>query len=622
MVRPTKSEIPNPKSEIMLETLVDFPDDALSCEFPLTPQHIDAMMATFAVNGIERVIWIYYYDGHGGPLLPVGLQEHVANREAYDTAGLNVDTGYDIYAESIDNLVNPLRVAAAAAHRHGMELYACFKPYEAGVAMLLPHGSPEGRQWGRLLQLGGYMTWIDPFVLRHPELRLKRRTDDMVPGDETAAITSIRLTKKDDAPTRVSAGHLQIWTSNVNYRYTQLDIDLDVTETVEPSPDEVRDIYGNVVTEAGAPVRILTLSGFVITDQYVVVTTDFDDGPWDFDNAWDRLFRAFDAQGRELPGVHAAGTNIWDPEWENFREGGLAYDTGRGPEVVFLDAPNSGSPQVRPPSGIHTPVDVRRSQGAIGFARGYNYYLPGALCETEPQVRDYWLSCVQEMLDAGVDGIDFRVENHSTHTDNPQDYGFNDAVLAQVPPGTGDVVAEITRIRTEAYTAFLAAARQMISGADRKMRVTLNTAWFRPPEDRIVSHRLAYPANIDFDWRQWIDEGLMDGAVLRMFGVEFDAIFGGDTVVKEMIDTCVARNLPVAVNRYVSNVPELLDEFKRVLADARFGSFVLYEANVFVAFSPDGGCDLVYKIRPDWTGKALTSQAVEAVCEYSRASKS
>ena len=607
-----------------LETLVDFPDDALSADFPLTPQHIDAMMATFAANGVGRVIWNYYYDGHGGPLLPAGLQEHVTNREAYNAVGLNLDNGYDHYAKTLDNLGNPIRVAAEAAHRHGLELYGCFKPYEAGVAMLLPQGSPEARKWGRLLQLGGYVTWIDPFILAHPELRLKRRTDDMAPRLETAPITSIRLTKKDDAPTRVTAEHLQIWTSDVNYRYTQLDVDFDVIETVEPSPDEVRDIYGNVATEAGAPVRILTLSGFVITEQYVVVTTDFEDGPWDFDNAWDRLLRAFDRQGQELPGVRAAGTNIWDPEWENFREAGLAYDTGRGPEVVFLDAPNSGTPQVRPPSGIHTPVEVRRSQGAIGFARGYNYYLPGALCETEPQVRDYWLSCVQEMLDANVDGIDFRVENHSTHTDSPQDYGFNDAVLAQLPHGTDDIEAAITRIRSDAYTDFLRASKQMISDADRAMRVTLNTAWFGPPEDRRVSQRMAYPANIDFDWRQWIDEGLMDGAVLRLFGVPFDAIFGDDTggsaeshqVVQEMIGACVARDLPVAVNRYVSNVPELLDEFKRVLADSRFGSFVLYEANVFVAFTADGGCDLVYKNQPNLTGKALTSQAVEEVCAH------
>ena len=53
-----------------LETLVDFPDDAISCEFPLAPEHIDAMMAAFAANGVQRVIWNYYYDGHGGPLLP------------------------------------------------------------------------------------------------------------------------------------------------------------------------------------------------------------------------------------------------------------------------------------------------------------------------------------------------------------------------------------------------------------------------------------------------------------------------------------------------------------------------------------------------------------------------
>tara|TARA_B100000809_G_scaffold148311_1_gene145779 strand:+ start:274 stop:759 length:486 start_codon:yes stop_codon:yes gene_type:complete len=150
------------------------------------------------------------------------------------------------------------------------------------------------------------------------------------------------------------------------------------------------------------------------------------------------------------------------------------------------------------------------------------------------------------------------------------------------------------------------------------MRVTLNVAWFRPPDERIVSQRMAYPANIDFDWRRWIDEGLMDGAVLRLFGVPFDGIFGEDAVAQEMIGACLARDLTVTVNRYVSNVPELLDEFKRLLADSRFNGFVLYEANAFVAFTPEGGCDFVHKILPDLAARALTSQAVEAVTAHWR----
>ena len=43
--------------------------------------------------------------------------------------------------------------------------------------------------------------------------------------------------------------------------------------------------------------------------------------------------------------------------------------------------------------------------------------MPGALCETEPQVLDFWLSCIGEMLDAGVDGIDIRISAHGSLTE-------------------------------------------------------------------------------------------------------------------------------------------------------------------------------------------------------------
>ena len=39
--------------------------------------------------------------------------------------------------------------------------------------------------------------------------------------------------------------------------------------------------------------------------------------------------------------------------------------------------------------------------GFIAFARGRNEYLSGALCETEPQVQEFWLSCIEGMLDMG-----------------------------------------------------------------------------------------------------------------------------------------------------------------------------------------------------------------------------
>jgi len=40
-------------------------------------------------------------------------------------------------------------------------------------------------------------------VLKHPHLRIKRRTDDLPPGGKDAPIHAIKLIKKVDSPTRI-----------------------------------------------------------------------------------------------------------------------------------------------------------------------------------------------------------------------------------------------------------------------------------------------------------------------------------------------------------------------------------------------------------------------------------
>ena len=598
------------RAELRLEALVDFVDDATSCPFPITADHIDSMMAALAGAGVGRAIWAYYGDGHGGYLMPFGGDS---------STGFDQDK-WRACAATYSGLGNPLAVAAEAAHSHGIECYAYFKPYETGIAMTFTEGSPQAREWGRLPHLGGCYTWLDPFVVAHPHLRIQRRTDDLPPGVETAAIRTLRLTKKDDSPTRVTADHLQIWTSDRNYRYTRKPVDFDFAETVEPSPREVRDVYGNLLTAKGAPVRVLTLSGLDLTDRYILVTTDFTDGRADFENAWDRILTALDADGREIPGVFATGSGIWFPEWEDFRSGGLYFDTGRGPEAVTLDLPNGAGVAPMTGSNVHFAPGQKKVQGVVAYTRGRNAYLPGALCETEPEVQDWWLSCAREILDAGVDGVEVRVENHSTHTDTPGDYGFNPAVMQRVPEDSRDLLADISRVRGDAYTEFLRRVKEMVASRGKRMRINLNVDWFRPAAERPGSRRMAYPANIDFDWRRWIDEGLLDEAMLRVFAAPFDGIFEEDATAQEMIGRCRERAIPITVNRYVN--PGLVDEFERVRSDGRFAGFVLYETCSYMDFAPDGGCSFADaaqaapagELTARSQGKLDTSAIVQQVC--------
>ncbi len=543
-----------PKPDFTLEVLVDFLDDAAWADHPLTEKDIDGMMRVLAKAGVKRVGWAYYGDGHGGLLFPDFKDG------ACDWA--NVKATYR-------QLGNPLRVAVEAGHRHGLEVYAYYKPYETGVALVMPDGAPEAKDNGRLRHQGGFLCVLDPFVVDHPDLRIKRRTDDLPAGDMSEPLTVLKLYKRDDAPTRITREHLQIWTSPRNFQYKQLTTPFTFTETFEPAPRDIVDQHGVVITKRGASRRVLRLGGLQITDPYVLVTTDYLEGTPDFDNAGTAMLTALDKRGRVIPGEIATGGGVWLSRYVDFRQWGLIFDYGWGRSVVRLDESNL--------TGHH---------GLIAFARGKNAYLPAALCETEPAVRAYWLHCVDEMLAAGVDGIDIREENHSTHTDQPEDYGYNPAVLQRCRPGY-DTRAEMMLVRGDAYTEFLRQVKRRTKARGKVLRYHLNMDYFRPdpPPDRAP----AYPANLTFDWQRWLDEGLLDAAVLRSY--HHRAAMRTDTFGAQMVDACRERNLPVSFNHHVfTGDPWYLEEAKKVAADYRFAGLILYEAHSFLRTKEDGSC--------------------------------
>lgn len=549
-----------------LEALVDFPDDALLAGLTITPRHLDAMMRRLKELGVRRVGWGYYGDGHGGMITPTCFTaDYQGGWKHYDATGRS--------------LGNPLKAAVVAGHRHGLEVYAYFKPYETGPGLLFPEGSPEAKTMGLLPHIGGRLGWMEPFVRDHPELRIKRRTDDLPPDIDQAVVTSVRLIKKDDLPTRITKEHLQIWVSDVNWQYQPSKADFTFSDTVEKTAHAVCDHRGKVLTRAGQPVRVLTLAGLKLTDKYVLITTDFAGGQPDFVNAGTALVEVNDPRGRSIPIEVASGASIWGASLQNFRTAGLTFDCGRGAAPVTLDGTN-----------------VSGKSGLIAFTRGRNRHLCGALCETEPSVQKFWTECLEEMIVAGVDGVDFREENHSMVTDHPGDYGFNDVILQQCD-GLKDeaLTARIAEVRGQAYTAFLRQCKKRLTTVGRRMRYNLQMDWFRP--DRPAARVSAYPANMQWEWSKWIEEGLMDEAILRFFHFQHAAVFT-DPVSRDMLERCRQNGIPVKFNQYLArsgaNGSDVPGQVQRVREDGRFSGFILYETSNFMRFDLEGGCSNVW----------------------------
>lgn len=542
------------KTGFCVEVLVDFLDDAAWADHVLSDRDVDGLMRTLAEAGVRRVVWAYYGDGHGGLICP-GFKDGTCD-------WANVTATYR-------RLGNPLREAVQAGHRHGLEVHAYYKPYETGVSLVLPDGSPEAKAFGRVPHRGGQLGVLDPFVAAHPELRIQRRADDLPAGKVNGPICALRLAKRNAAPTRVTGEHLQMWISADNTHYQPLAAPFTVTEAILPAARDVHDHTGALVTPRGTPQRVLTLSGFAIDAPYVLVTTDFAAGPGDFEHSGTAMLTALDGAGQEIPGEFATGGGVWLAARVDFRQWGLIFDFGFGRGVTRLDEPNT----------------TGRS-GFIAFARGKNAYLPAALCETEPAGRAYWLQCVEEMIAAGVDGIDIREENHCTHTDEPEAYGFNAVVLAQCRPGC-DLRAEVARVRGEAYTAFLREVSRRLAVHGKPLRYHLNMDWFRP--DPPAVRALAYPANLEFQWERWVKEGILGAAVLRSYQLRSNML--SDAFGARMVAACRERQLPVSFNHHIfADEASYLEEARRVARDGRFAGIILYEAQSFLRTGADGSC--------------------------------
>ncbi len=532
--------------------VVDFVDDASAAVY--TPRRIDAMMRLWREMGIRRVYWMHYGDARSeGFWTPYG-----GRGDAHMTG-------------TIQALENPLGVAVKAARRHGLEIYGFFKPWETGLSMLFPEGSEEARRWGRLPHLGASVSCVMKTVREHPEWRIRRRQDDLPPGLAAWPVDRLRLWKTDTKPTRVGRDQLEIWTSGRNLRYTRKPVRFDFRDTVEAAPRDFSDLEGRTLARRGDPLRVLTLEGFYLTDKFILVTTNCSEGPGDFRLSAPEMLEAF-SEGRPVPITTASGgcvggrSSVWCADQIDFRNWGVEFDTGFGRTVVTLDAPNRDG-----------------KLGFVALARGRNEYLPAALCESQPEVRRFWLDEVTRILETGVDGIDFRIENHCTHTDDPFAYGWNDVVVREA----GTDAKAIAKHRSRQYTRFLREARQRIRARGKKMQLHLNVEFLR--SDPRPSRRLAYPWNIEFDWRGWLAEGLADEATLRTFQYTPEFVLK-DEFSLEVIEQCRRRSIPLHYNRYTFaprvSAAQYVDDLERIRRDGRFASFLVYESANFLL--PDG----------------------------------
>jgi hypothetical protein len=565
----------------LISATVDFGDDCR--HFPITEALLEQIFDRMQQIGVRRMYWNYTQ--------PSYWRVTAAKRSSIH--------------QTLENLGDPMAAGCRLAHQRGMDFYAIIKPFESGSSHAAPSHSPENVGQPGLPAIGGVCTRIDPWVMARPELRVRARAGDLPAGLENIPVTRIQLRQRDTAPVRLGTDNLQIWTSQDNYGYQRKDVSFTVTEVVEACPHDVVDILGEPVTRQGEPVRVLNLAGLNLTEPFIAITTDIDDDTGTFRNTAIEMIRAFGPEEQPLPIVVASHKAVYNTP-RDFRTGNLEYDCGHGDINVCLDVTNSRPVCVHcrekgrtdcMQNPIYSDTPICRD-GVIAFARGRNAYVSGSLCEAYAEVQDYWMHWVGDCLLAGVDGIDWRVSNHSCWTNTPLLYGFNQPVLEEYQRRYG-VNPELERydpqllgdLRGDFYDQFLWKVKRRLAAAGKRMHMHLELESFRP--DAALARRRTRPGNITFHWKRWLHDGLADEATLMAVNWTPERVLN-DPVVQEMLREANAASVPTHLRHFIWLSRDGTVHADRLEYAYRFGGlsgYNLYETASFYdtqALGPDG----------------------------------
>ena len=578
------------KHPFVLSATVDFPDDVIPG--PYDGRLLEELIATLKSMGVRRVYWLYYGD---------------VNPKSFWAGSLYENAQIPYGTQTLEVIGEPLKAAVPVAHRHGLEIYGVLKPYNTGMSGT--NGPCSGRRLSGMERIGGAVPQVIPFLEQYPHTRLRRRPD--TEAGHGVPVTRIRLLKRDASPTRVRPENLHLWTSEDNGRYSRLDVPLAVTERVEPAPREVRNYYGELVVEKGAPVRTLTIDGLNIRERFVVVTTDFTDEAGDFINTAYGMVEAYgDDSSAPLPVVVASRGAFWNGP-RDLEDNSPDFDSGLGHFEIPLDG-NASS------EGDGSFWNRLAVGGLVGFAQGKNEYLPGTVSEAYPEVHRLWDGWVDRILETGVDGIDIRVSSHGSLVDEPWDYGFDELAVEAYrtkygtdPWSSDDDLVRFSRLRGEHFTSFMRRTSNRARSMGRKMQAHIHTEAFRP--DIVHGQIMGFPPNTHFAWQDWMRDGLLDGITFRTSWFEALEDMPGtpparsrlanalrDAVAVEALDLASDLGIPAYMNRYIERAvedEEYLSDMEAALRDERFAGFDLYESACFLRATADGSRLEPYKGR-------------------------
>jgi hypothetical protein len=457
-----------PRRPFELGAFVDVPDD-LARRAPYTPANLLAQYQQLHGWGVRRVYWIDYAHPKHAALLWWSCSDLATAQRSYRNCG------------------DLLQAVASSCRQIGMPCYGTYKPFEA---LLTRGGGAAKPARTDATMIDGHVFGMQPPASLNPESAI--RPHEQWRTTPTMPVRSLRLVSEAPLPMNVKARDLTLMVSDDNRRYRVLRGKLRVKVTRERRGHVRWSPAGPMPDEGQRDCWVLQVEGLSLRQRFVAVQ-------WTRADVRIRgrafaLVEATDARGQAVhltlarTGSVEKGFNIHTPRraWNNHSEPITDWlDLGPGQWGVML-----------------APLDR----------------LPPVLEPLDPRAREAWLTQVQSIIDRGAAGVDMRWLCH--HIDC-QDWGslaFHPAVREafaqrfgrEVQP-TEEDLHQVRLLRGQAVTDFMRRASALARKAGVQFILHLESGMDVPPHLHVRNQ-------IHFDWRTWLNEGLIDQVVLKFFG--------------------------------------------------------------------------------------------------------
>lgn len=260
----------------------------------------------------------------------------------------------------------------------------------------------------------------------------------------------------------------------------------------------------------------------------------------------------------------------------DFRQVGIEYDANHGtPSVIFAG------------DFISRPHALDSHDGILAFARGKDRSPIGRLSPSYPEVRDWWLTWVRQCLDAGADGMELRVRNHSYHL-AWSEYGFEAPVRDEFLKRYGVDLwvtdhfdkAAWRRLRGEGYTEFVRQAKKLCDVRKKPLGLHIS-----PTEE--MDPTVGTAMEVHWDWRGWLREGLASSVTMK-------EVWPKTLLAEEVLSFTRSRGIPVVFCPYANNLfhapggDRTVAEWIRLAREGGYDGYQLYECAAVLRGTGDG----------------------------------